>query len=150
MLSKIQPPELRSGKLPVGLSPVPVYFLDRTSGMDVPITDVSDKTGLSGKANKLVCHICVSRITDAAERTSIEGRNTHCRTNPAGFTYTFDCYINAPGCAVFGSPSREHTWFVNHTWQLAVCSQCGEHLGWLFKGESRFFGLIRGRVVEGD
>ena len=77
-----------------------------------------------------------------------QGKISHFRTNPAGLSYGFDCFQAAPGCTVIGTPSTEHTWFDGYRWQISVCKQCGEHLGWRFKGESQFFGLIHGRIIS--
>jgi len=31
-----------------------------------------------------------------------------------------------------GRPTTEFSWFEGYSWQVAVCSECGEHLGWRF------------------
>ena len=106
-----------------------------------------DKTA-NRKKGALVCKACGHDITTSSERISINGQHVHTRMNPAGFEYTFDCFREAPGCRQLGMPSFEHTWFAGHSWQLAVCAGCGEHLGWLFRNGNVFYGLIEDRLVE--
>ena len=76
------------------------------------------------------------------------GNHIHSCTNPAGITYDFGCYRSAPGCAVVGPEVREHSWFAGYAWQIAVCGNCGEHMGWRFCGSDSFYGLVLGRLVE--
>ena len=77
-----------------------------------------------------------------------QGQFIHYRTNPAGVTFEFGCYADAPGCSTLGEATTEHTWFPGYSWKLAVCQGCGEHLGWLFKGDDSFYGLIQDRLVS--
>jgi hypothetical protein len=128
--------------------PIPVVLLDSAASLVDPEIDVKDTPETPDLGKKLVCHVCQSQITDESERIHIQGKNTHLRTNPAGFTYYFECFEDAPGCAVLGLPTMEHTWFNGYRWQICACKKCGEHLGWLFKGENRFFGLIQGRIIS--
>jgi len=102
----------------------------------------------SKKKRALVCKACGHTITSNSERISINGQHAHTRINPSGFEYTFDCFREAPGCRQLGTPSFEYTWFAGHTWQIAVCAGCGEHLGWLFRNGSVFYGLIEDRLTE--
>ncbi len=127
-----------------------ILCLDRTgTDIEVNIDQNESKTGPK-KANKLVCHICGTVITTQHQRISVMGRQVHSKINPAGFAYHFTCYTHAPGCMVAGEPSLDHTWFSGYTWQIASCKQCLEHLGWYFCGDTKFFGLIQGRVIEQD
>jgi len=114
------------------------------------------ETGIAGSARDahtkdggaIICRACSSVITNRADRIEIQGSHAHRRTNPGGFSYDFGCFSDAPGCAVAGNMSREHTWFAGHAWQVATCAGCGEHLGWLFTGAASFFGLILARLAE--
>ena len=128
--------------------PVSVIFLDSSSGISDPLAEVKQDHEIPAEDKKLVCHVCLNLVTDESQRIDIHGKNTHLGTNPTGITYTFNCFAEACGCAVYGIPSMEHSWFHGYHWQISACQQCGEHLGWLFKGETRFFGLIQGRIVR--
>lgn len=96
----------------------------------------------------LLCKACEHVITTDEERMSIGGQHVYTRVNPGGFEYTFACFREAPGCREVGAPSYEHTWFAGHSWRIAVCAGCGEHLGWHFRNGDVFYGLIRDRLVE--
>jgi hypothetical protein len=93
------------------------------------------------------CGACVTRICDESDAVAA-GPRTHRFTNPAGYTFDIACFSDAPGCRAAGEPSLEHTWFPGHAWTVAVCRNCGVHLGWHFSdGESPFWGLILERLV---
>jgi hypothetical protein len=125
----------------------PVICLNKGSVQPELQLKTIKKPEKSDKSQKLVCFICQNRITDASERIDVLGRNEHCRTNPAGFEYYFECFSEAPGCAIYGNPATDYSWFSGYHWQIAGCKICGEHLGWLFKGADRFFGLIKGKII---
>lgn len=125
-----------------------VFCLDRTGiSPDINVTEEDSDMGAQN-SNQLVCHVCNRLITSRDQRISVLGRQVYSKVNPAGFAYHFVCYSNAPGCIVAGEPCLEHSWFSGYAWQVASCQQCLEHLGWYFTGETRFYGLIKGRVVE--
>jgi len=96
----------------------------------------------------LVCKACGHVITTDEERISINGQHVYTRVNPGGIEYTFACFREAPGCRQAGVSSYEHTWFAGHSWQIAVCGGCGEHLGWRFRNGNVFYGLIEDRLTE--
>ena len=125
-----------------------IFFLD-SPRLDITIDTDEDTGEFSGdKEKKLVCYLCQSEITSIVEGTSILGRHVHSKINPAGFAYHFACYNRAPGCITTGQPEAEHTWFPGYLWQVASCKNCLEHLGWFFSGNTCFYGLIQGRVVQ--
>ena len=125
----------------------PLYLFDITSGgMDEQFENES-KLFDTKKGKRLRCRSCNHIITDDEQRISIAGGHSHEHTNPAGIDYQIGCFRNAPGCGTFGTATEEFTWFVGYRWQVAVCNACGEHLGWLFKGEDRFYGLIYSRLL---
>jgi hypothetical protein len=67
--------------------------------------------------------------------------------NPGGWVYELGCFLEAPGCRSEGEPTEEHTWFAGHAWRIALCVECGTHLGWRFDGTSgAFWGLILERL----
>lgn len=49
-----------------------------------------------------------------------------------------------------GRPSTQYSWFPGYAWTIAVCSACGEHLGWRFtsstKSPAAFYGLVRSAI----
>lgn len=126
------------------------YLFDATASEKIkPARRLEDDT-VTEKGKRLFCRFCLHPVTDNSQKTTSLGRFVHCRTNPAGFTFEFGCYGDAPGCSARGEATTEHTWFPGHSWGLAVCRSCGEHLGWSFKGEASFYGLILDRLVSED
>jgi hypothetical protein len=99
----------------------------------------------------LACARCRRAVTTTADRIEVAGGHRHSFSNPHGFRYQIGCFAQASGCRTVGPPSTDWTWFPPYAWQVEHCGQCGEHLGWLFRGESdRFHGLILDRLVEID
>ena len=96
---------------------------------------------------RILCRPCHFPITSKAMALSVDGQDTHVRVNPAGFSYSFTCYREAPGCTVIGEATAKYSWFQGYRWRLAICAACGEHLGWHFSGETPFFGLIVDRLL---
>ncbi len=98
----------------------------------------------------LCCSACGHVITSAKERFPVRGSQTHRCTNPMGLAFCIGCFREAPGCAVVGQPTQEHTWFPGHAWRIALCANCHGHLGWRFqaRGDDRFFGLILDRLMR--
>lgn len=96
----------------------------------------------------LVCRACRRAITGAEARTEVDGSHEHTFFNPAGVLYRLGCFREAPGCAAAGPFRTFFTWFPGHAWQLALCGGCARHLGWCFRGESSFHGLVLAELVE--
>lgn len=96
------------------------------------------------------CCACGHEITHPKSRVEIGGSHEHMQCNPAGITFIFGCFGDAPGCFVVGEAQQDHSWFGDHHWQIAVCEQCHEHLGWCFTSatSSPFFGLILNRLAQ--
>lgn len=94
------------------------------------------------RAPAIVCARCAHAITSDADRIAVHDSHEHRFMNPGGFLFHIGCFGRAPGCAVIGAPSDDYPWFPGHTWQLALCGGCADHLGWWFQGEEGgFFGL---------
>ena len=93
---------------------------------------------------RLLCSVCEEPITAEGFRTSIAGSHLHTRTNPAGQTFEFGCFQEAPGAVCHGAATTEFSWFVGYSWVFALCKGCGEQLGWRFSGGDppQFHGLI--------
>ena len=102
-----------------------------------------------GDGSLLACAACLQPITNAAARTAVAGSHEHTFANPAGFQFRIGCFSRASGCRAVGEPSTHWSWFAGYSWQVEHCSACGEHLGWLFRGEGpAFHGLVLDRLVE--
>lgn len=128
----------------------PGYWFDTTGSDPERLTGDAAEVEEPGKGKKLYCHLCKHAVTDKGQRISFQGGHAHTRTNPAGYVYDFGCYQSAPGCRSLGSRTDRHTWFPGYAWQIGVCGNCGEHLGWLFNGPSRFYGLIVDRLISAE
>lgn len=125
----------------------PAMWFDAKSAKSQASARPSDQAAETPPAGKLYCRSCRLEVTDESQRTSVAGEHVHTRSNPHGAIFCFGCFAGAPGCVVIGGATEEHSWFTGCRWRVAVCRGCGEHLGWLFTGERRFFGLILGRLV---
>jgi hypothetical protein len=100
----------------------------------------------------LLCRCCTNPITRSDQIVTI-GLSQHYRfTNPAGISYSIDCFQRAAGCTIAGTPTAEASWFSGYRWQLANCCECHEHLGWYYENSKQrhFFGLIRDRLMKAD
>ncbi len=129
---------------------IPWYCFDRQAG-DADYSTKPDKQPvLTDYSGKIRCRSCHQVITDRKQGIHQNGSHIHLCTNPHGHSFRFACYQEAPGCTQVGPASNEHSWFTAHSWQIAICGSCGEHLGWLFVGESQFYGLIINRLVDED
>lgn len=95
----------------------------------------------------LCCARCGHPVTRERHRMAVHGRHAHTRVNPFGFVFHFGCFAQADGCAVEGPPTAEETWFPGFRWQVAHCAACHTHLGWAFRGEGSFFGLLLDRLT---
>jgi len=124
------------------------YWFDSISVNSESSVDSADKQSDTKRGNRLFCFRCHQVITDQGKCITIQGAHTHRFVNPAAINYLFGCFSEAIGCSVTGTPSNEHTWFSGYTWQIASCSNCGNHLGWFFIGEAPFYGLILNRMVS--
>jgi hypothetical protein len=95
----------------------------------------------------LRCSACRAVISDETQRIDVNGQHRHSRLNPHGLSFVFGCFRTAPGAVGVGEAIAEHTWFAGRTWQIACCGQCGEHLGWRYRGADNFYGLILARLT---
>ena len=100
------------------------------------------------QGNPLLCIICHKLITSEAETVEISGQHFHTCTNPANIVFNIRCFTLAPGCTPVGMATFEHTWFNGYCWQIVLCKDCGEHLGWYFKNSGSFYGLIADRLIS--
>jgi len=94
------------------------------------------------------CRQCESGVTAGRFATEVAGAHAHTFRNPAGWSYRIGCFADAPGAAVSGAATYDHTWFAGYAWRFAHCAACGTHLGWWFVGGSHaFVGLILTRLM---
>lgn len=96
----------------------------------------------------LLCYRCRSAVSNDAERIEVGGAHAHTCVNPHGIVYRIGCFGSAPGCSAVGGLSIAYSWFPDYGWQVAVCRHCEEHLGWRFRGDGLFFGLILERLLS--
>jgi len=128
---------------------IPWYCFDRqTADFDDVIAKPVRKPAKSKQKGRLYCYSCHQAITDKTHGVERGGSHVHVRTNPHGHSFRFGCYREASGCSGSGPAIFEHSWFSGHSWRISLCAGCGAHLGWLFQGEDRFYGLILNRLVE--
>ena len=90
----------------------------------------------------LYCSGCLHLITRVRWQISRKGDHAHTVFNPAGQLFKIGCYSDAPGATPSGDASEEFTWFPGTVWRIALCQNCGRHMGWQFLADEEFFGLI--------
>jgi hypothetical protein len=95
----------------------------------------------------LCCARCGHVVTRERHRMAYNGRHSHTRVNPYGLVFHFGCFAQAEGCTAEGFPTLEATWFPGYAWQVAHCAACRAHLGWVFRGDGDFFGLLLDRLT---
>ena len=122
-------------------------LLDSTARQLAPGVRTVEDEAAPGRGRKLVCRRCHATITDEGQRVSVEGQHVHTRLNPAGINFCFGCFAAAPGCALQGAASSEFSWFEGCRWRIALCAECGAHLGWVFDGARHFYALILSRLA---
>jgi len=96
------------------------------------------------------CRQCGELVARHDWLLPIGGDHEHVVFNPAGMIFRVWCFADALGLRLVGAPSEDFTWFKGYVWQIALCAQCGTHLGWRYDGDvapSRFYGLIRDRLA---
>ena len=107
-------------------------------------SDVLEKTD-----DGLYCARCEALVTRTRWAISKEGHE-HVFFNPAGHVFRILCFSEAPGARDYGPATDDFTWFKGYDWVLALCAECGAHLGWRYEGAAAppvFFGLIKDRLT---
>ncbi|MCP4198922.1 MAG: hypothetical protein GY762_17400 [Proteobacteria bacterium] len=103
------------------------------------------------KSRALLCAKCGFPITTKDQRIEMNGLLEHTFANPHGIIYRIGCFRSAPGCAALSEEYREFTWFEGYAWAHAMCSLCGNHMGWKYRMEQdSFHGLVLDRLIEKD
>jgi len=103
----------------------------------------------SKEERPLCCVHCRHPITRSIFKISVQGAFEHTFLNPAGQVFRLGCFQSADGCLVIGEPTLEWTWFQGFQWQVALCGQCLNHLGWFYRSGDGpgFFGLIAEALI---
>ena len=101
------------------------------------------------KEGYVFCLACSHVLAHANDRLDIDGSHEHSFSNPHGFTHHFGCYQEALGCAIEGPTVAADSWFPGYLWRLAMCAECGQHIGWLFEREDHFYGLLIDKIQTG-
>ncbi len=99
------------------------------------------------------CRQCGALIARHDWLLPMRGDHEHVVFNPAGIIFRVWCFADAQNLRLSGTPSGEFSWFKGYVWQIALCGQCGTHLGWRYDGEgppSQFYGLIKDRLSIGS
>jgi hypothetical protein len=116
----------------------------------IPETDNEIKTQKELKADDWLCIACSHKITSDKKRFEFNNQSEFHFINPVGYHFDIILFSEAEGCREFGEPTMDYTWFAGHTWTYALCSRCGNHLGWKYTGKYSFYGLIRTRIIKGE
>ncbi len=96
----------------------------------------------------IVCRTCSHKVTTPDNRLEMNGRFLHAFANPHGHVFEIGCFSRAGGCISASLPSMAFTWFAGYAWQIGICANCTEHLGWIFVSKKfRFFGLIVEKLI---
>ncbi len=133
------------------LCPHPFELLKKTAGKPAAsvLPEEEDDVRLREGRHPILCRRCGQEITLAEYAVTVSGRHEHTFTNPAGVTFQIGCFSTAGGCAVYGAPVFEFTWFPGFAWSVCLCSNCMLHMGWFYQSiEEGFFGLITTNLVK--
>ena len=106
-----------------------------------PEDEASGETAVATD-DALYCSDCFHLITRTRWQISAKGDHAHTVFNPAGRLFQIGCYSDAPGATPGGDASEKFTWFPDYVWRIALCRNCGRHMGWQFLGDDEFYGLI--------
>ncbi|MFV8750249.1 cereblon family protein [Nannocystaceae bacterium ST9] len=91
----------------------------------------------------LRCKLCEREVARLADRVSIGSGELHTFVNPRGEVFELVCFARAEGVVARGEATLEFTWFPGHAWRFGMCRTCGAQLGWHYRGDSNFWGLVR-------
>jgi hypothetical protein len=107
-----------------------------------------DEDGGKARKKSLVCASCRHLVTNVSEKIDVRGRHDHSFHN-LGYPVKLGCFRNAPGCTGVESVSYGYSWFPGYAWQIQVCENCYNQLGWKYMTQyDSFYGLIFGTLRE--
>ena len=95
----------------------------------------------------LYCFVCGRIITQNRRRIPVDGAHRHTFTNPGGYRFEIGCFREARGCEQAGELTDFYSWFDGYAWRYALCAGCRVHLGWFFRGDDSFYGLVLNRLL---
>ena len=104
--------------------------------------------GLADNDSDWLCAWCLNRVANEKDRFRYGGREEFVFSNPDGLRFAIITFSQTLTCRSSGVPTLEHTWFPGHAWFYCHCDGCGQHLGWYYKGQFEFAGLIKDRLVR--
>lgn len=133
-----------------GVAFIPVF--KPTLPADVPGVTTparsSDADADAAPEQGLYCRQCGQLVTRPIDAVEINARHLHHVVNPHGFRFAVGCFADAAGVYSRGEPEDAYSWFPGCFWQISYCAGCHVHLGWLFSGAERFFGLVVDRLEQ--
>jgi hypothetical protein len=83
----------------------------------------------------------------------VAGDTRHQHVNPEGTECDFYTFSSCPGAVALGEATDAYTWFPGYSWRVAMCMNCGFHLGWHYELVSNaqppmeFWGILVDNVV---
>lgn len=97
---------------------------------------------------KYLCANCGGLIATESQRIAIKGEREQSFRNPSGYHHLIGYFQEASGCIAIGEPTAEFTWFEGYEYVFALCTACGNHLGWHYRkpGKAQFYGLVLNRL----
>ena len=119
------------------------YFFDRETDAVRERKISRQKAKQTEREPLLLCAQCGHTITRKSDRITVSNAFEHWFLNPQGVEFHIACFQQAPGCRGIGGHTTDWTWFSGYAWQIVVCQQCQNHLGWHYQGSDyKFYGLI--------
>lgn len=94
------------------------------------------------------CRACAQYVASPDDRIMVNESVNHVFANPHGIVYEIGCFSKVAGCLPVSEPTTEFSWFPGYEWQIVLCKNCADHLGWRFSSSSfAFYGLIYEKLV---
>ncbi len=128
----------------------PILFFKRSPGYDIKEISLT-KTKKKKKTREIyyLCKFCKTKITSSRYKIKVNGKFKHLCANPHGILFEIGCFSHGTNYVPASKPTEEFTWFKGYAWQIIVCINCLNHLGWIYTlGDSSFLGLILTNLVE--
>ncbi len=93
---------------------------------------------------RFICAECGADITHSSCRIAVSGSHRHMMPSPYGVPNETGCFSLAPGCVARGHFAMNWGRPMEGQWCMALCSSCGNHLGWHHQteGGDSFYLLI--------
>jgi hypothetical protein len=102
----------------------------------------------SDPAGDWLCGWCHNLVANERDRFRYDGQDEFTFANPEGIRFAIITFAPTRGCRQAGAPTFEYTWFPDHAWSFCLCARCRQHLGWFYRGQHEFAGLIKDRIVR--